>query len=647
LPKNGRISKIPLGNGELENSVTALTGQDDQLWIGTKKGLCNIQIASGATKWYSINAGGLPHNSINGLFADRQNRIWVTTNSNTLSVIKDGKVSKMAINPGKGNLILGPVTQDSDSRIWLGSKGRGVFVIQSDSVINISSQQGLFSDYCYSIVHADNYIWVVHRGGISRIRPTDFSVRTFNNFCDNGFDHQFNINSVGLDSHQKIWFGSDKGLIVYDPSGNMLTPLPPVLSISKVSVNDIEKEVTGNRLSLPPGSYRIRFDFIGVSMIDPGQVSYQYMLKGYDHWSEITRSASVSYNNVTSGEYTFILKASGAEGAVSKDPLIFHITIDQPLWRKWWFFPAAVSILILAVCLYIKWRLFSLIKVKRVLEKKVLIRTEEIQRQKDEIEFQNNLIGNINASLTSSITYASYLQKAVMPPVELIDNLIPDNFILNRPKDIVSGDFYWLAGKNDKIILAVGDCTGHGVPGAFMSFLGIASLNEIVNIQGLVRSDLVVSALRERVIYSLHQNGSGITRTDGMEIAICVIDPAAKSIQYTGAKIDLVYFSDSKMEIFRADHFDVSASVDQSLNFTMQEFFYKPGDVVYLSSDGYQDQFGGKWDKKLMRPYFLNLLYNAHKLPMNSQRDMLEYNLSEWMADCPQTDDITVLGIRL
>jgi ligand-binding sensor domain-containing protein/serine phosphatase RsbU (regulator of sigma subunit) len=646
-PGSRRFSKITQNRGELENSVTAITGSDKQLWIGTKKGLCNRKISDGSETWYTINAGGLPHNYINGLLADREGALWVTTNSNTLAIIKDGKVSRMTLSQGSGNLVLGPIAEDSDSRIWVGSKGRGVFVVQSDSVINLSSRQGLFSDYCYSIASSNGYIWVAHRGGLSRIRLTDFSVRTFNNFGENGCDYQFNMNAACPDSLQKIWFGTDKGLIAYNPSGNILRPSPPVISLVSLRVNDVRKDISGGRITLSPGKYMLRFDFIGVSMIDPGQVSYQYMLKGYDHWSEITKITSVSYNNVTAGDYSFILKASGADGVATEVPLVFKIIIEQPLWKKWWFYPATIALLILLICLYIKWRLVSLIREKRILETKVLRRTKEIQRQKDEIESQNSLIRNKNASITSSITYASYLQKAVMPPPELIDKLIPENFVLSSPKDIVSGDFYWLAGKDEKIVLVVGDCTGHGVPGAFMSFLGIASLNEIVNIEGITQSDQIVSALRERVVYSLHQDENSITTTDGMEIGLCVIDPVSKTIQYTGARIDLVYFSEGKMNIIRADNFDVSVSFHHTMNFNSKEFSYKTGDVIYLSSDGYQDQFGGDSERKFLRPYFLNLLFDAHKLPMNSQKELLEKKLVGWMRDCAQTDDITVFGVRL
>ena len=156
------------------------------------------------------------------------------------------------------------------------------------------------------------------------------------------------------------------------------------------------------------------------------------------------------------------------------------------------------------------------------------------------------LIDEKNANITSSIKYASHIQNAVLPPIELIDKLLPDSFILSKPKDIVSGDFYWLAEKDNKIVFAVADCTGHGVPGAFMSLLGITLLNEIVNIQGITRSDAIVTKLREEVIHSLQQSRKDIATSDGMDIALCVLDKHQKRIQYTGGMNDLVYIRDRK-----------------------------------------------------------------------------------------------------
>jgi serine phosphatase RsbU (regulator of sigma subunit) len=341
------------------------------------------------------------------------------------------------------------------------------------------------------------------------------------------------------------------------------------------------------------------------------------------------------------------LKASSGDGAVSLNPLTISIIIKKPVWKKWWFYPVNVLLLFILTFIYIKRREYRFLAEKRILEKKVRERTYEIQTQKNEIELQRDLINEKNASITSSIKYASHIQNAVLPPMEFIDKLLPDNFILSKPKDIVSGDFYWLAEKDNKIVFVVADCTGHGVPGAFMSLMGITLLNEIVNIQGITRSDAIITKLRENLIQSLQQSRKDIPTSDGIDISLCVMDQQQKRIQYTGGMNNLIFIRDGKLEVIRGDRSSVCVVYDNSDPFTMKEIDYEKGDVLYLFSDGYQDQFGGEHDRKYFVHRFYTLLLDIHRKPMVKQKEALEKNLKEWMGDNVQTDDITVMGIRL
>jgi serine phosphatase RsbU (regulator of sigma subunit) len=299
------------------------------------------------------------------------------------------------------------------------------------------------------------------------------------------------------------------------------------------------------------------------------------------------------------------------------------------------------------IYIYLKRREYKYLAEKRILEEKVRERTIEIQNQKNEIESQRDVINVKNANITSSIQYASQIQNAVLPPIELIDKLLPDNFVYNKPKDIVSGDFYWITEKDNKIVFAVADCTGHGVPGAFMSLLGITFLNEIVNVEGITRSVDIVTKLREKVIHAFQQGRKDIPTSDGMDIVLCVLDPHRKKIQYTGGINNLIYIRDGKLEVVRADRISVCVLYKDSDPFTMKEFDYKTGDVFYLFSDGYPDQFGGEHDRKYFIHRFLVTLLDIHRLPMARQKEILDKNLKAWMGANVQTDDITVIGIRL
>ncbi len=645
--ETGKIIKYPLGNGALENSISIITGKGEQVWIGTHKGLLNINSSTKTKTWYSINRGGLPHNFINSLYIDTTGKLWVSTPGSTLAYIQDGKVFKLTLSSTGGNLTLGPITEDTDSMIWVGSNGNGVFKIQSDSIVNLTVKEGLASNYCYSLICDDQKnIWIGHKAGLCRIRTTDFMVKPLEHIEGIPDNCQFNPNSIIKDRQGKIWFGSAKGMVVYDPSMENQRFLPPLLEITSINIDGEEKNIT-DKILLTPGSYKIRIDFLGVSLKEPGLVTYQYKLEGYDQWSEITKNTSVTYPRLTDGNYTFILKARSGDGAVSEIPVTIDIIIKVPVWKKWWFYPVTILILFLLTVIYIKRREYRFLAEKRILEEKVRERTYEIQSQKNEIELQRDMINEKNANITSSIKYASHIQNAVLPPVGLIDKLLPENFVLSKPKDIVSGDFYWLTEKEDKIIITVADCTGHGVPGAFMSLLGITFLNEIVNIERITKSVDIVTELREKVIDCLQQGRKDVPITDGMDIALCVLDQNTKSIQFTGGINDLIYISKGELNVIKADQTSVCAFMDNSRSFTMKVINYNKGDILYLFSDGYQDQFGGEFDKKYLAPHFRLTLLEIHRLPMSEQKDILESKLKEWRKEEVQTDDITVIGIRL
>ncbi len=642
-----KLIKYPIGKGELENSITNITGKGEQLWVGTKKGLCSINTASGNIKWFTINPGGLPHNYINSLFIDRIGRLWLSTHSNVLTYIENDKLHKIVLNSGIGNLTLGQMAEDSNSHIWIGSNGNGVYMVNPDSIMNLTVKEGLFSNYCYSLIcDSHQNIWVTHKGGLSRIRISDNSIKPIQHIEGSPEYFEFNTNSLAVDKQGKIWFGSDKGLISYDQSMEYVKLKAPILGITSIKINDEEKDII-EKIILAPGNYKIKISFFGVSLKDPSLVTYQYKMDGYDQWSEIDKKTTVTYDHLTEGTYTFILKASSGDGAFCENPLVLNFVIKKPLWKKWWFYLLSFLLLIILAVSYIKRREYTFRVEKKILEEKVIERTYELQRKKDEIEFQRDLINEINANITSSIRYALHIQNAILPPLDLIDKLLPDNFILSLPKDIVSGDFYWLAQKENKIIFTVADCTGHGVPGAFMSLLGITLLNEIVNVHGIIRSDEIVNNLRERVIQSLQQGRKDIPTTNGMDIALCVMDKQKSMIQFTGGMNNLIFIRDGKLEIVKADRFSVCALEDDFSPFLMKEITYKKGDIFYLFTDGFKDQFGGARNKKYLGKKIYSNLLDIHKLPMCNQKQILEEKIKAWMKNNIQTDDITVMGIRI
>jgi phosphoserine phosphatase RsbU/P len=267
------------------------------------------------------------------------------------------------------------------------------------------------------------------------------------------------------------------------------------------------------------------------------------------------------------------------------------------------------------------------------LEQKVIERTQKIESQSREI--------------MASIQYARRIQDALLPPDDELARALPSCFILSKPRDIVSGDFHWLASKDDKIIIAVADSTGHGVPGAFMSILGVSFLNEIINKAVTVRANEILNQLSGQVIKSLHQTGKYDEARDGMEMGLCVIDFKKQKLQYSGAFRPLYLISNNELKEYKGDTMPIGIFEKEDQSFTNSEIIYMKGDIIYLTTDGYIDQFGGTERKTFRSDNFKKLLMEIHQMPVNEQKIILETKFTEWKGDNEQVDDILILGIRM
>jgi serine phosphatase RsbU (regulator of sigma subunit) len=268
------------------------------------------------------------------------------------------------------------------------------------------------------------------------------------------------------------------------------------------------------------------------------------------------------------------------------------------------------------------------------------IKNAEVLKQKDIIEQKNQ-------SITESIQYASRIQTAVLPPVSFLSDWGIDNFILYKPKDIVSGDFYWGVEKNEKIILAAGDCTGHGVPGAFMSMLGHAFLDEIISTKDPENAADILNLLRDEIISALKQKGTTGEAHDGMDISLVILDLKAGKLDYAGANNPLYLIRDGKMIQYKADRMPIGIHVTSITPFTNQSVEIRKDDYLYLFSDGYADQFGGPNGKKFMYKPFQELLLKHHEKPMELQKEILDNTFGKWKNDREQVDDVLVIGLHI
>jgi len=298
---------------------------------------------------------------------------------------------------------------------------------------------------------------------------------------------------------------------------------------------------------------------------------------------------------------------------------------------------------------------------------------EEIEAQRDEIEAQRDLvveqkeeIEKIHFEIQASIQYAKRIQEAILPSAEFMDDMLEDYFVFFRPRDVVSGDFYWMTEQEGNIIIAAADCTGHGVPGAFMSMLGSAFLNEVVSSEYITHPGVILGKLRKKIINALHQKGEEMEQKDGMDIALCTIKSASCRVQFAGANNPLYIVRKKNREALEntaaleGEHVTLYEVAPDKMpiaiyikmdRFETQEYSLEKGDCLYIFSDGYADQFGGPKSKKFKYKPFKKLLTEISDLPMKEQGKRLEQEFDNWKNHSgqihDQIDDVIVIGIRL
>jgi len=287
---------------------------------------------------------------------------------------------------------------------------------------------------------------------------------------------------------------------------------------------------------------------------------------------------------------------------------------------------------------YSSWRHFTI----NLYEK----RLNELLQQHQLVSEQKERISKQKKSLTDSIQYARRIQNAVLPPMDLIKSLLPEHFILFKPRNIVSGDYYWLTQIENKTILAVADCTGHGVPGAFMSMLGISLLNQVVGHNKNISVNEILNEMRDAVKKSLRQTGKSNEAKDGMDMVVVIFDRETQTLGYAGANNPIYIVRNKELIELKPDKMPIGVHVIEDKMFTKNEFSFQNGDAVYAFSDGFADQVGGNARKKFMSKNFKQLLTDISENSMEKQREMLNETIENWRGDEDQVDDILVVGMR-
>ncbi|MCX6334356.1 MAG: SpoIIE family protein phosphatase [Bacteroidia bacterium] len=409
----------------------------------------------------------------------------------------------------------------------------------------------------------------------------------------------------------------------------------------KPSTDILIKNITNNRgtsfnlkdVKFERGDNVINFDIVAPSYLKQNTTQYQYIIsKVMSDWSFWSTNTHYDKAIASPGEYTLQVRAKDLWGNIG-NPESLKFTIKAPFTQTPFFYLligiAALALMILIV----RMREKQLQQKNMILEEKVKERTAKIEAQKEEI--------------TASIEYASRIQRAMLPVDDHFKDSFSDYFIMFKPRDIVSGDFYWIGEDNKSILFTVADCTGHGVPGAFMSTMGISTLNEIIANNDNLQANTVLNLLREKTMQYLHQTGKEGEAADGMDVALCALNKNRRTLQFSGAFNPLIMFQGGELKEYRADRMPIGIYYGDGKSFTNYVIPVTRGDTLYIFSDGYTDQFGGPDGVKYKMSNFRNLLKEIYYRPMIEQRNILENELAKWRGSGDQVDDITVIGIRI
>jgi len=498
-----------------------------------------------------------------------------------------------------------------------------------------------------------NYLWLGTNKGFSYFNTEDQAFEFTINTKDGLSGDEITPGGLFLDSNDLLWVGTYHGISNFNIKAKSTLNYAPVCYMEKMYLNG-ERIQTENGRTFSHKENNFIFEISALSFSDETSVEYEYYIRGTgNQYSSYHRGEDykANYNNLPPGKYEFIYKAKGKNniwGYAEK----YEFSIRKA-WYNTWIFRILISIaFVVAAYLFYIIRINTIKAQKNRLEQQVRERTHElevanteIEAQRDFARFQHDQIALHQKSIMDSIHYAQTIQNSLLPSAHILKSGLTDHFILFKPRDIVSGDYYWFSDQVDHYYIAAADCTGHGVPGAFMSMLGMALMNEIVSKDPSVDPDNLLNILRKQIIETLHQKGDPGAAKDGMDMVVCKVDQSKKQLKFAGANNPLYLVRNEELTEYRTDKMPVSIHLVME-PFTGHTIDLESGDHVFIFSDGYADQFGGPKGKKFKYQPFKKLLISLAGKDMHDQGLILDREFEKWKGDIDQIDDVVVIGMK-
>ena len=623
----------------LANEMVYTIAEDKtgNIWFGTKAGATRFNPNTNELRNFT-EADGLGGNHIYRIFKDSKGLLWIGALGGNLCVYDGATFKKFTEDDGLKQKFILCINEDKTNNLWFGCYGGGLFKYDGKKFTNYTKEQGLKTESPFSItIDNDNNVWIGDNRGIEKF---DVKQNKFYHYGKNeGFNGvECNPNAACTDKKGNLWFGSIMGAVRFNPkeeTANILAPLTKITGI-KIQLQDAPFPAD-NIFTYKQNN--ITFKFIGVSLTSPDKIRYEYTLEGFDHgWIPAKALQEAVYTNLPAGDYTFKVRTYN-NNDVCSEASSYTFKVKPPFWQMALFYILMALALVFSVLVLDRVRTRNLKLANALLENKVKERTEQLA-------VKNAELAEKNKNITDSIRYAKYIQDAMLPKTETLKKYLRDYFILFKPKDIVSGDFYWVKQHDNHIYIAAVDCTGHGVPGAFLSIEASNLLNTSFNADDNKSPAAILNRLDKLVEQSLHNKVNEIEIKDGMDLSICKIDFNTHTVEYAGAFNSIYLVRDNKLIEYDADNIYIGNN-DINALYTNHTFKIEKDDVIYMFSDGYADQFGGDKGKKYKYRQLQQLLVKNNNRPMDAQQEALEHEFEHWRGNLEQVDDVMVIGIKI
>ncbi len=571
-PSDLSYSVFTVQNGLTDNNVISISGLNNLVWFSTLGGGVSC-FDTGKSRFISYNDSELSNSYVYQTQSDETGKTWIAGTLRYPSYIYNDSLYKIRFTGSRIPQYYS-VAMDTSGKPWFNTGDKGIVVVEGDSVRLLGKEDGIVFDKIQSMkFDKHNNLVIVSNQGLLFYKPGAGVILEFGESSWLSYLYP-ELNSVFTGRDGKIWIGTAEGIITYNPDYLQYIGKNPIvfLSVRNLFYDPIREKRNKFRYS----ENNFTFGYTGIWFSNPEGLRYRYMLRGNDpDWNYSSRNQTLTYSNLSPGKYSFVSEVSLDErNWFSSSDSVYSFAISPPFWRRIWFLTGVVLLFFLGIYSYVRLRLKSLEEDKRRLEAEVQKRTVEISNQNKVLEAQKE-------EIQSSIQYARRIQSATLPPENKLEAILKEYFILYKPCEIVSGDFYWVAKAGSSIFFAAADCTGHGVPGSFMSMLGLSALNDIVKSLTKIKASVILDQLNERIREALHQGEEREMDThEGMDISLCILDQKMNMLQFAGANNPFYLIRNNALTEISADHIDIGSHITEKEEFTNHELKCEPGDLI-------------------------------------------------------------------